>query len=609
MRNKLRDKYNYSPIRNKVKLLRLRREKQAIHLKDKYLQKQTDDEQKLQQLVLPELPQNRLEWSLKVRPTIDGIPNIVQFMPMLQRLHEDDWSWIMLKFARQMTKSAYLATCMGFLMTTKNNMRTTFCTFEDEALAVFSKDKWREALWSESELARQYVDGATLGSISYIRTKNNSSARLVTAVNNFKHVESKSVNLLIFDEGQNLDLDEWVTAGESQSFTNGKFIIAGIGGFVDTEYTKWWESTDQRKWIYTNEYWRDKLEFRKSGDNRLIWDDYMLDVLNGYWKATKQENQSRHGYFSNQYQAPWIPLKKSDCEKYGLPINKSIQWKEENYPQADFIRHVQAGDAAADLKPFTSQMMYQLYDKNRSFLKPSEVDYELGPLYFGSDWGGANRTVRWIWQYTESSKYPQFILINADKLETPDVGLQYDLACEWIDDYEISQAVVDAGGGTHQVQELMKRYGEKCLKFFYMKRPNEPEPTYDEKVKYAEKNMWSRDKTFLMKQYQKRMTTPYLDGSQKIQQIVLPAMDTSKLDWIVEQHTNELTELRQIEGKGTWYERFYTPDKSKKPDDALQAAIFAMEAQHVDKGESGPIEFTQITKPDPFGTADPFGGY
>ena len=42
----------------------------------------------------------------------------------------------------------------------------------------------------------------------------------------------KSVDDLIFDEGQNLDLEQWVTAGESQSFTNGKFVVAGIGGYM-----------------------------------------------------------------------------------------------------------------------------------------------------------------------------------------------------------------------------------------------------------------------------------------------------------------------------------------------------------------------------------------
>ena len=595
----MKDRFNYSPLLNKIRLLKLRRNKQSIRQKDKFLAKQTAEEQKIRQLILPPVPKSRLEWSLKVRPTIDGRNNIVQYMPMLQRLHEDDWSWIMVKFARQMTKSAYLATAMGHLMTTKSNQKTTFCTFEDEALTAFSRDKFR-TLWSESELARLYVDGSTLGSLSSIRTKNNSSANLVTAVNSFQHVEGKSVDLLIFDEGQNLDLDEWVTASESQSFTNGAFIIAGIGGYVDTEYTKWWESSDQRHWIYSNKYWRDKLDFRKSGTDRLIWDDYLIDVLAGYWKAKKQENQSRHGYFSNQYQAPWIPLKKIDCEKYGLSENKSIQWKEENYPQNDFIRHVEGKDVAGDTKPFTSQMLYKLYDKNRSLLKPSEVDYEKGNLFFGADWGGGFRTIRWIYQYVDGD-FPQFVLINADRIETDDVEEQYNLACEWIDDYEISQSVVDAGGGTYQVQQLMKRYGERCLKFHYLTRPDDPEPDLDEARKYSQENSWARDKTFLMDTYRTRIIKPYLDGNNIINQIVWPAKDPSKLDWIVDHHTNELTELIKLSRTGTYYSRYYTPDKVKRPDDGLHGSIMSMEAQFVYGSGPQDITFEQ------FHTADPFG--
>ena len=253
----MKKKISIYPLLETDELQERRDRLQVERLLHVQMRKKTAEEQRLEQITVLDIPKDRLEWSLKVRPTVDGIKNVVRHMPMLQRLHEDNWAWIMVKFARQMTKSAYLATCMGHLMTTKSNQRITFCTFEDEALAVFSKDKWREALWSESVIAREYVDGSTLGSLSYLRTKNNSSARLVTAVNDFKHVESKSANLIIFDEGQNLDLDTWVTAGESQSFTNGSFIIAWIGGYVDTEYTKWWDSSDQRHWIYSDEYWRD----------------------------------------------------------------------------------------------------------------------------------------------------------------------------------------------------------------------------------------------------------------------------------------------------------------------------------------------------------------
>jgi hypothetical protein len=550
---------------------------------------QADMQEKLEEL--PQVPKNKLDWSLQVRTTIDGRTNILNYIPMLRQLHDDDWNWIMYLFARQMTKSSLLATEMAYLMTNSPNKKAVYCTFEDEALSVFSNEKWRDALWDESPIAHQFVIGSTTGAVGYIKLKNNSSARLVTHANKFHHVESKSADLLIFDEGQNLDLDEWVTASESQSFTNGKFRIAGIGGWADTEYHKWWKSTDQRIWKYNNELWREKLEFNADG---LVWDSYMLDVLSGYWKQTVQENQSRHGYFANQYDAPWIPLKKSDCEKYKLPINKSIQWKEENYPQADFIRHVQAGMVEGEIKPFTTTMLHKLYNKNLSILKPSEVDHSLGPLVFGADWGGGNRTVRWIYQIL-NKEWPVLRMINADKIPTSDVTEQYDLCKEWIDDYDVAQAVIDAGGGTYQVQQLQKRYGRKCVRFNYLTRPEDPHPSRAEEKTCRKENRMLRDKTFVMERTKTYITQPYLEGTTYHNRIIWPAKDAEKLDWIVEQFTNEMTERIKHGGKGTYYTSYFTPDKDKKPDDALHANNYAIEAaemiRNIGSGHTGGAAF------------------
>ena len=96
-------------------------------------------------------------------------------------------------------------------------------------------------------------------------------------------------------------------------------------------------------------------------------------------------------------------------------------------------------------------------------------------------------------------------------------------ACEWIDDYEITQSLVDAGGGTYQVQQLMKRYGESCLKFHYYTRPDDPEPDLDEARKLSSENSWARDKTLIMDLYRTRIIKPHLDGNNLINQIVWPA--------------------------------------------------------------------------------------
>lgn len=574
----MKGKYNYSPLLNKFRLTKLRKERSDIRQKDRFLKKQTEEAQLLQQIVLPTVPNNLLDWTLKMRPTIDGRKNIVQYMPMLQRLHEDTWGWIMIKFARQMTKSAYLATRMGSMMTTKPNQKTTFCTFEDEALTAFSRDKFR-TLWSESEIARQYVDGSTLGSLSSIRTKNNSSANLVTAVNSFRHVEGKSVNLLIFDEGQNLELEEWVTAGESQSFTNGKFIIAGIGGYKETEYDKWWKSTDQRNWIYSNEYWRDKLEFNQNG---LVWDEYMLDVLAGYWKQTIQENQSRHGYYANQYQAPWIPLKKIDCEKYRLPESKSIQWKREEYTANDFSRHVLAEEIAGEVKPLLTEDMDKLFDPNVRLTLGKDVDYDLGPVIVGIDWGGGGKTIVWIWQCIDD-KAPIFKLLWVEKVETNDTKEQTEICFNLIDAYNADFVGIDAGGAPDRVQAIQKRYGNRTIKISYHPRPERPLPTKSELKMQRKEMRYVIDRTFSIDRIIGMIKYPVIFEDDKQYKIILPGANKEELRWVIQQFVALEGELTNLKSTGQKYIKY--THKDSQPDDALQACNYAYIGWDIFRGE------------------------
>lgn len=589
----MKDKYNYSPLLNKFRLNKLRKEKSNIRQKDKFLKKQTEEAQKLQQTILPDVPQSRLDWSLKVRPTIDGRKNIVQFMPMLQRLHEDDWSWIMIKFARQMTKSAYLATRMGHLMTTKPNQKTTFATFEDEALRAFSLDKFR-TLWSESELARLYVDGSTLGSLSSIRTKNNSSANLVTAVNNFQHIEGKSVNDLIFDEGQNLDLSKWVTASESQSFTNGKFVIAGIGGYKETEYEKWWKSTDQRKWIYSNELWRDKLEFNQEG---LIWDSYLEDVLNGHWFAEMQQHQDRHGYYTNQYQAPWIPLKKSDCAKYCLPESKSIQWKREEYSANDFSRHVLAEEIAGEVKPLLTEDMDKLFDNSETLTLGADVDYKQGVVIVGIDWGGGGKTIVWIWQCINETA-PIFKLLWAERVETNDTQEQTDICFNLIDAYNADFIGMDAGGAPDRVQAIQKRYGNRTIKTTYHPRPDRPLPTRAELKAQKKEMRYVIDRTFSMDRIISLVKYPHIVDEEKQPRIILPGANKNDLKWITKQFVAIEGELTVNKATGQKYIRY--THKDSEPDDAFQSCNYAFIGWDIYRGKgSGHYGGSIDSKTDP----------
>lgn len=545
---------------------------------------------------------NLLEWSLYCRPTVEGRPNYLKYVPFWHDIYKDDWHWIMLMIARQMGKSTYAATRKGYTMTKRPRANTLYITYEDESLSVFSQEKFR-GMWKESPILSQFPKGSTLGSVTQLELLNGSMAWLVTHAHDFHHVEGKSTDDQIWDELQNLNLDRWAKAMEASSFTHGKFVGMGVGGLVDTIHHKWWKETDQREWIpddqsvyvdsagkeWPGHGWRKRLQFDKDMPyDALIWGDYLAEVLNGHWSITKPDNSnSKHGYHITQYMAPWIPLSKADAVKlYKLQPDISIEYKLEHYPYSDFQRHVLAQFVAGERKPFPREALEALCDPKRRFLRPSEVDYQLGDLYLGADWGGGKRTVVWLEQVV-NEQYPVRVLINAKKVATPNVEQQYQEVADWIDDYSVKQAVVDGGGGIHQAQKLEERYGDRCMRFFYQKRPAEPGPKDSkEEHLWRRENKWVYDKSWLMQRAEDHIKRPAIEGTNKIRRLVLPNLEL--MGWIIDQFANEETETVSLSGGGT-YLRFFNPyeDQNIHPDDALHAQNCCIVAEDLGKTRGG----------------------
>lgn len=570
----------------------IRREEEEKRVKTSAYQQKLDQ---LAALIPKDKFANMLEWSLYCRPTVQGRANILKYLKFWHDIYRDDWHYIILLIARQMGKSTYAATRKGYAMTRRSHTETLYITYEDESLRVFSK-KFR-SMWKESPILSQFVKGSTLGSVTTLELINDSIAWLVTHAHDFHHVEGKSTHDQIWDELQNLDLESWVKAMEAQSFTHGKFIGMGIGGFVDTIHHRWWKATDQREWIpddqsvyvdsagkeWPGQGWRKRLQFdTEKPYDCLIWDEYLIKdgVLDGHWNPTQPKNSDKHGYHLTQYMAPWIPLSKADAVKlYKLDVKESIEYKLEHYPYTDFQRHVLAEFAAGEVKPFPREALYAICDPKRRFLRPSEVDYKLGDLYLGADWGGGKRTVVWIYQVV-NEQYPVLVLINAKRLTTPNVNKQYEEVAEWIDDYSVRQAVVDGGGGIHQVQQLEERYGDRCVKFFYLKRPAEPGPKdRKEEIQWRRQNMWQYDKSWLMQRVEDYIKRPAVEGTSKIRRIVWPGADMQKIEWIIDQFVVEETETVSLSGGGQ-YLRYFNPSENPdlNPDDALHAQNFSIVA-------------------------------
>ena len=127
------------------------------------------------------------------------------------------------------------------------------------------------------------------------------------------------------------------------------------------------------------------------------------------------------------------------------------------------------------------------------------------------------------------------------------------------------RGVMDAGGGTYQVQELQKVFGHDLTKALYMIRPQEPYELKD----VWEKNLIQVDRTFSIET---------LIDIIKNQNLVIPAQEMNKVEWIIDMFTAIEAETATIRAGGS-HTRFIHDDAN--PDDALHAFNYAKLANYL----------------------------
>ena len=428
-----------------------------------------------------------------------------------------------------------------------------------------------------------------------VALKTGSTVDMITSLHNWSHAQGKSNKRIVVDEAQDHDWTGWHNLRETQADTMGDTLIGGVGGYEDTHYDRLWKSTNQMEWIfdhgeeykgYPNMSWRRELERNCFDENGLVYDQAMIDALAGEWEAQSPKNFSRHGYHLTQLQNPKIPLTIQDAiELYHVPPEFSIEakLKDPDFTQSEYRRYVLCENVKGEQKPITEEMMFALLDKNSSFTPSTDVDHELGGVYVGADWGGGPKTVVWVWQCLSDS-IPLFKLLFAAKLEGQTSNEQYHTVRNIIEAYGAKQAVVDAGGGTHQVEQLQRYFGPRCVRNFYIRRPARPLPiTKAERKKHRKHNMFEIDKTYSLDAIVDLIKIAGPTGPR----MILPAKIYSEVEWIIHQFVHEQVEIVTLSGGGQPYRRYFTPDQKLEPDDALHACNYARIAWMIGRAKGG----------------------
>ncbi|MGI0008513.1 MAG: hypothetical protein ACRD92_02725 [Nitrosopumilaceae archaeon] len=227
-------------------------------------------------------------------------------------------------------------------------------------------------------------------------------------------------------------------------------------------------------------------------------------------------------------------------------------------------------------KPLTDQEFRNLFDLTISFTPPEQVDHTKKVL-LGVDWGGGEKayTIAWIWQVLDDT-LPRFKLLYVTRITERSTEKQADMIAELMNRYGVDQGVMDAGGGTRQVQKLGDMFATRMYKATYMVRPEDPfEIIYKE-------NRIIVDRTWAIESIIDLITRPETNPaiSSGVPRIFIPAKELDKVEWLIDQFTCIEAESISLPS-GKKYVKYIHPEES--PDDALHACIYAYLAWSVEK--------------------------
>ncbi len=354
---------------------------------------------------------------------------------------------------------------------------------------------------------------------------NSSKLYFHSAWEGYEEARSIPADFIVADEIQSQDVNEIdVLLSAMDHSPHQRFLGIGTGSDAETAWHKMWMKGTQFHWDEQSHSW-----------------------------IAKNPQAEDHSYNVPQTIVPWISKEQIDAKRKTMTLRR-------------LITEIFGSWYKGAKKPITEAMMKACFDNNLSMLTPEEVDHSLGEVYFGNDWGGGERafTVPYFWQCTNPS-IPTFRVIYTEKIDEPDVAKQAERVIRLIDLYKPKKGVMDAGGGTYQVQQLEKRYRHYITKMIYLSNAAEPW-----KLDHIwDKNLVEVDRTFAIDSQISLITNKH---------ITWPGADMDKIEFVIDHFT--AIESKQAHSRKGDYTT-YIHDISE-PDDALHAQNGAWAAWYLD---------------------------
>ncbi len=457
-----------------------------------------------------------------------------------------DWNELNIVKPRQMEITEFALNWLLYNLLKHPFTVGLYMSDRQDHVGIFSKLRLQSGAIDQSEYLRSHVIPRE-HNVSWQPFKNGSHLYMLSAWGDFEAARSIPVDFAVVDEMQSVNVEALPVLKQSMSKSKfGKIIKIGTGS---DEGDNWWDE------------WHNGTQFK--WDGKSLNDD---GKTKGKWMQIP-DTETFPGVLSyglSQYMATWIKP-------------ETIEYNKRTYTPRRFVNEVEGWWYKGMRRQLTAKEMMTLFDRNLDFTLAENVNHALS-VFMGIDLGGGTQafTVAWIWQLVNET-VPRFKLLYVEKIDEPSTEKQADRLIELIEKYQVDQVVTDAGGGTRQVEKLVKRYGPRVYKCHYRYNAEDPVEIISNEHRVNVDRTWLIE-TIIDLIKRPEPSTVYPDG---VPRIHLPFKDPLAIEWIIDHFI--CIEAVSAESNGKSFVKYTHPESM--PDDALHAAGYAYMAYVVSKGK------------------------
>ena len=333
---------------------------------------------------------NVWEWIQKYRPNVGGEARNFDLIPFWKEFYMDPHQRKGALCGRQVYKSTAATDHLAYIITTGTFRSAGYVVHDPDSLEAFSVERLREGTFlANPQLAPFLPHGRA--SVKTIRMTNHSRAYLRHSQRNYATIEGLTLWLLIMDEVQKQDLTKLRIAMHTIRAKKGPLIMFGIGGeegsswhdlvirkaeiydWVYDDKTPYVDKITGKKW--PKQGWRHKLKLDDTGKITNTPEE-LSDILAGNLRKIHSPTSGVPTYKIYHFPQeifPEIPLTISDCKKYHMEIEDSIEYQEIHESEDLFQAHCKGWFYAARGRPLTLEMIRSCYDSEIGFLTPRQI--------------------------------------------------------------------------------------------------------------------------------------------------------------------------------------------------------------------------------------------